>query len=91
MPKHEVRESSISKATTHKGIGDYWDEHDTTDFLDQGKVVEMEFKLDTEVTYYALDNELSERLLKAAKKHGVSSDTLMNMWLQDKLQQEHVY
>jgi hypothetical protein len=91
MKKREVQATSISKATTYKEIGDFWDTHDSADYLEQGKDVKMEFKIDTEVTYYALDNQLSERLLKAAKKHGVSSDTLINMWLQDKLQEENVH
>ena len=85
------RSSTISQSTSYKEIGDYWDTHDATDFLTSGKHVEAVFSIDTEVTYCALDNQLSDRLLVAAKNHGVSSDTLINMWLQDKLLQENVH
>ena len=85
------RESSISKASSYKEIAEFWDTHDTTDFLEQTKQVPMSFAVDTEVTYYAVDNKLADRILKAAKKHGVSSDTLVNMWVQGKLEEEKVY
>lgn len=83
--------SSISKSSSYAEMGEFWDTHDATDFLDNGKDARVDIKIDTEITYYALENRLSERLQKAAKKHGVSSDTLMNMWLQEKLESEKVY
>ena len=83
--------SSISKAGSYGEMGEFWDTHDATDFLEKGKDVEMDINIESETTYYALENGLSERLQKAAKKHGVSSDTLMNMWLLEKLEAEKGY
>lgn len=82
------KQSSISKARSYKDIGAFWDTHDATEHLEQAKDVEMTFDIDSEVTYYAVDNQLTEQILRVAKKHGVSSDTLLNMWVQDKLHQE---
>jgi hypothetical protein len=82
--------SSISKAGSYKELGDFWDTHDATEYMDVDKEVNITVAIDNEVTYYALDNQLSELLIKAAKKHGVSSDTLINLWLQERLHEEKV-
>jgi hypothetical protein len=41
--------------------------------------------LESETDYYSVDRELSGRLLKLARKRGVSAHTLLNLWLQQKL------
>ena len=40
------------------------------------------------VTYYALDNALLRRVRAIAKERGVSSETLLNLWVQEKLQEQ---
>jgi len=35
-----------------------------------------------------IDKSLSEKLQSVAKKQGVSSDTLINLWIQQKLQEK---
>ncbi|MDD5675207.1 MAG: CopG family antitoxin [Chitinivibrionales bacterium] len=82
--------SSVSKASNYKEMGEFWDIHDATDYLDDKKKVDVTIAIDHEITYCALDNQLSQLLQKVAKKHGVSSDTLVNIWLQEKLQEEKV-
>ena len=77
--------SSISRASSYKGMGTFWDRHDATDYLKENPAVRMSFDNASEKTYFALEKGLSRRLQKAAKAHGVSSDTLINMWVQEKL------
>jgi len=38
------RKSSISKASSYKEMGEFWDTHDTTDYEDQ--TYEVEFDVD---------------------------------------------
>jgi hypothetical protein len=40
------------------------------------------------VTYYPLDATLSTRIHSIAKKRGVSPETLLNLWVQEKLQEQ---
>jgi len=80
--------SSLSKAKSYKEIGDFWDAHDLSDFWDQTKEAEFEVAIETEITYYALDKILSEQIQAIAQKRGVSADTLINLWLQEKLQEQ---
>lgn len=78
--------SSISKAKSYKEIGEFWDTHDLTEYWDQTKPAKFEVDIQSEVTYYALDNKLSARIRAISRQRGVSADTLLNLWVQEKLQ-----
>ena len=54
--------SSISKARSYEEIGDFWDIHDLADYWDKTKSVEIEIDIQSEVTYYAVDKELSAEI-----------------------------
>lgn len=64
--------SSVSKAQSYKEIGEFWDTHDLADYWDQTEPAEFEVDIQSEVTYYAVDNELSTKIhsskLVAARK-----------------------
>lgn len=83
-----INKTSISKATSYKEIGEYWDTHDITEIWDQTKRVEFDVQIESEVTYYPLEKSLSEGVQNLAKKRGVSSETLLNLWVQQKLQEQ---
>ncbi len=80
--------ASQSLGKSYKEIAEFWDEHDLTDFWDQTKEAAMEVDIASEETYFSLDKTLSSRLRKVAKKRGVSADTLINLWVQERLQIE---
>ena len=80
--------TSISKATSYKEIGEYWDIHDVTEIWDKTKRVKFDVQIESEVTYYPLEKSLSGRVQNLAEKQGVSSETLINLWVQQKLQEE---
>jgi len=84
MSKHK---SSVSQATSYKKIGEFWDTHDVSDFWDKTRKTSFEVDIESEVTYYALDKTLSERMQAVALKRGVTADTLVNLWVQEKLQE----
>ena len=78
--------SSISKAKSYEEISKFWDTHDLTEYWDQTKPVDFEIDIRSEVTYYALDITLSTKVRETAKQRGISSETLLNLWVQEKLQ-----
>jgi hypothetical protein len=80
--------NSLSKVKSYKEIGEFWDTHEITDFWDKTKKAEFEVDIESEITYYALDKSLSEKLHAIAHKRGVSADTLMNLWIHEKLQEQ---
>lgn len=75
--------SSISKATSPAEIGEYWDSHDLADHWDQTHEVEFEVSLESSVMYFAVEKSLAAKLRAAAKSHGVSPETLLNVWVQE--------
>ena len=82
MPRNKT---SISKADSYREISDYWDTHDLSEHWDKGKDAHFDVDIKSEVTYCALERDLSEKVRTVAKRHGVSSDTIVNMWVQDRL------
>lgn len=87
MKRHK---SSVSEATSYKEIGEFWDTHDLSDFWDKTKEASFEVDIESEVTYYAVDKMLSEKIQVVAQKRGVTADTLINLWVQEKLQEQKV-
>lgn len=80
--------TSISRATSYKEIGEFWDTHDLSDFWDKTKEVSFEVEIGSEVTYFAIDRTLSDRIQAIAQKRGIAADTLLNLWVQEKLQEQ---
>lgn len=80
--------SSISQARSYREIGEFWDTHDLTDYWEQTEPVEFEVDIQSEVTYYAVDSTLSARIREIARQRGVSAETLLNLWVQEKLREQ---
>jgi hypothetical protein len=79
--------TSISRARSYKEIGEFWDTHNLADFWDETKEASAEVDIQSEVTYFAVDKMLSDRIHAIAKEHGIAADTLLNLWIQEKLQE----
>ena len=81
--------TSISKARSYKEIGAFWDEHDATEF---GEQIETEFDVDihNQARYYPVDNNFTNRIRQLAEKHGISEVTLINSWIQEKINQTDI-
>lgn len=82
--------SSLSKAKSYKETGQFWDTHDLSEFWDKTEKTEFEVDIESEITYYALDKALSEQIQVLARQRGVSADTIINLWIQEKLQEQKV-
>jgi len=77
--------SSISKAASYQKIGEFWSRRDLADFWDQTEPAEFEIEIESERRYYPLDRDLSLELGKIARRRGVSTVTLLNLWVKEKL------
>jgi len=84
----EENKSSISKASSYQEIGEYWDAQDASDIWDETEEVKFEVELKSDVFYYAVETSLSLKLHRIAERRGVSAETLINLWLQEKVNQE---
>ena len=80
--------SSISKKKSYQEIGEFWDTQDLSENWDKTEAVNFQVDLQSDVYYYAVETSLSSKLHLIAEKHGVSAETLVNLWLQEKVSQE---
>ncbi len=71
-----------------KGIEDaaeFWDTASLTDYEAYLKDVEVEVSPKSVRHLVALDDELLREITKVARSKGVTTETLVNLWLKDKL------
>jgi hypothetical protein len=79
-------ESSVSQARSYQEIGEFWDTHDLADYWDQTEAVEFEVNIQSEMRYFRLESALAASVAEIARQRGVSVETLLNLWVQEKLQ-----
>lgn len=88
MDENKKQITSISKAQTLEEIGDFWDTHSLADYADQ--VSEVDFEVRASPRHrVTLDPEIFGNIVSQALRRGVSPETLINMWLAERLQQAH--
>ena len=75
--------SSISKAHTLEQIGEFWDTHDFTDF--DTDAPDVTFNI---VGAVPIEVDLLASIEKHARLRGVRVETLVNLWLQQKLSEQ---
>jgi hypothetical protein len=83
-PTEGNRPASISGGRTLREIGAFWDEHDFTEFDTDAPDIEAEVvcSVPVEPTLFAAVAEL-------ARRRGISAETLVNLWLQQKLDEHN--
>jgi hypothetical protein len=80
--------TQISKAQSYSQIGEFWDTHDSADFWEQTEEVDFEVDIQSHRYYFALDGLMVSEAGQIAAKRGISTETLLNLWIQEKLRQE---
>lgn len=79
--------TSISQATSPEEIGEFWDSHSLDDFWEQTHEVEIEMRA-LRRHRVAVDSTLYSQLEERAKRRGLLTETLVNLWLAEKLAME---
>lgn len=77
--------TSISKAKTLEDIADFWDTHSLADHWDETHEVDFEVRMQRKC-HITLTPEIYEKIEKRARKQGVLPETLVNLWLAERLQ-----
>jgi len=77
------RRASISGGRSYEEIGEYWDTHDAGDIVTGP--VDFEVDLKSERFYYPIERSLSDKVIQIAHERGVSAETLVNLWIQEKV------
>ena len=80
--------TSLSEASSIEELGDFWDTHDLGDFESETSPIPMQVELVESETLFHVERNLSEKLQIVSKERGVSAETLLNLWLQERVSQE---
>lgn len=76
------KRSSISGAKSLEEMGEFWDRHDLTEFDTDAPDVDFEVR-----SAVPVEADLLARLETQANQRGVSVETLVNLWLQEKVRE----
>jgi len=74
--------SSIAEAT------DFWDSHSVGDYRRYLKPTKLTVQLRRRVHLLALDPEIAAQLRAVSRARGLSTETVANLWLRDRLTKE---
>ena len=83
--KHrEQRDPLPENFTSVEELCEFWDTHSSADYEDLMEPVEIEIEISSDKIYCPIAKDVMLRVRKQAKQQGVSSETLVNLWLQEK-------
>ena len=85
MPENK---SSLSDSQSYEELSEYWDTHSLADHWDQTTPAEFELDIKSSALYFPVDRLLADKLRAVAASHGVSTETLLNLWLQERVADE---
>ena len=83
---NESKLSNISKTDNLTEMGEFWDTHSLDDYWEQTHEVDFEVRTQRR-RRVTLDPQLYEQVESAARIRGVLPETLVNLWLQDRLRE----
>lgn len=63
----------------------FWDKHSSADYEDAMEAVDIEMDPLSSTVYLPVAKDLVNKVRIQARRQGVSSETLVNLWLQERL------
>jgi len=82
----DTQVTSISQARTLEEIAEFWDTHSLADYWDQTHEVEFEVRAKRR-RRITLDPDVYEKVAAQARTRGLSPETLINLWVSERLQE----
>lgn len=76
-----ANKSSVSKAAFPEKMGEFWDKHDFTEF-DDPSAPDVEFHVSVAVP---IEPDLLSDIEELAHLRGIKAETLVNLWLKEKV------
>lgn len=85
--RSDTQPTSISEARTLEEIADFWETHSLADYRDQTYQVEFEVRARCR-RRVTLDPEVYAQVEAQARVRGILPETLVNLWLAERLAAE---
>jgi len=86
---NEAQTTSISKANNLEEIAEFWDTHSLDDYWDQTHEVDFDVRA-TRRRRVTIDPAVYEQVEAEARMRGIQPETLVNLWLVDRLRESRV-
>jgi hypothetical protein len=67
-----------------EAAADFWETHDLADYWDVTQEAHFEVDIQRRVFLTALEPQLAKKLTDVAHRQGISTETLINIWLSEK-------
>lgn len=81
----------IPEFTSYWEMAEFWDSHSLADYWDQTEPAEFEISNDARRRYLvSVDRELLSRAQRVARTRGLSTESLINLLLEQRLQELEV-
>ena len=88
MPKNNPKPDPIPE---HFGsieeAGEFWDTHDLTDYAELTQDADFDVDIQRREFLTALEPQLAKKLAVFARKQGITTETLINVWLAEKVKE----
>lgn len=81
--KGRKREPIPDSFSSIEEAAEFWDSHSIADYWDETREVKN-VSVNLARRYFRVDKELASKIDKIARERGVSAETLVNLWLQEK-------
>ena len=85
MDANKKRDPMPDETADIETIIAFWDTHSTADYEDEMEDVDFEIDLQEEIYVVRLIPELADIIGRNAKARGMSTETLVNLWLAEKV------
>ncbi len=86
MRRNKSRREIVPKEfVTLEAAADFWDKHDVADYWRDTKGVKVDVKVPPTPRYIPLEKEIAKFIARIAKDQHVSPETLVNLWLKERL------
>ena len=82
QPTLQKRDPLPEEFNSLEEAAEFWDTHDSADYEDLMEEVTFDINLPSKQTRtYAIAKDLADRLHSVAQQQGISTQTLINLWL----------
>ena len=87
MNENKHREPIPEDFGSIEAAAEFWETHSLADYWHQTREVHFDVDLQRRVVLVPLERDLADRLAALARQQGLSTETLVNLWLSERLHQ----
>jgi hypothetical protein len=70
-----------------EAAAEFWDTHDLADYWDETSEAEFDVELERRIVLVPLEQHVARKLADVARQQGISTETLVNVWLSERLKE----